>query len=378
MMTPQSVLDAAVSRGDMPFALGLAGGADGPIWQGTAGAVRPDSVFRLYSMTKAVGAFAAAVLVERGQLHLDAPVGDALPAFDALPVLDGWDGDAPILRPQRTRATLRHLLTHRSGAAYDSWNGEMLRYRRLTDLPSPRTGRLAALTMPLAFDPGTGWAYGMGIDWAGLLIQAVDGRRIDAFCRDEIFEPLGMHETGFALPPDLAPRLVGSFLRDGSHGGAGFVPTEVPVLVDPEFHGLGHGLIGTAGDYLRFLTMLLRGGELDGRRVLAPETVAELLAEQIAPRRLGVMPTFQPEASAAVDFRLGDGLGWSLLGLRCASEVPGRRTAGAQGWGGVLNTLYWLDPARGRAGMLMTQMRPFCDPRVVATLEAFERAVHDL
>lgn len=374
MQTPQSILDAAVSNGDMPFALGLAGGRDGPLWQGTAGAVRPDSVFRLYSMTKAVGAVAAAILVERGRLGLDAPVRDVLPAFDALPVLGGWDGEAPVLRPQRSRATLRDLLTHRSGSAYDSWNGEMLRYRRISGLPSSRTGQLAALRMPLAFDPGTGWAYGMGLDWAGLMIEAVDGRRIDVFCREEIFAPLGMDETGFALPPELAPRLAGAFVREG----AGFAPTEVPVLVDPEFHGLGHGLVGTAGDYLRFLTMLLRGGELDGRRVLAPGTVAELLAEQIAPRRLGVLPSFQPEASAAVDFRLGDGLGWSLLGLRCASEVPGRRAAGAQGWGGVLNTLYWLDPARGRAGMLMTQMRPFSDPRVVATLAAFERAVHDL
>ncbi len=158
-------------------------------------------------MTKAVGAVAAAILVERGRLAPDAPVGAALPAFDALPVLDGWDGDTPRLRPQRTRATLRQLLSHQSGAAYDTWNAEMQRYRRLTGLPSPSTGRRAALTMPLAFDPGHGWAYGTGLDWTGLLIEAVDGRRIDAFCREEIFAPLGMDDTGFALTAALPPAL---------------------------------------------------------------------------------------------------------------------------------------------------------------------------
>ncbi len=377
---PQEILDAAVALGDLPFATGLVGGPDGALWQGAAGEAAPgrpaaqDTVFQLFSMTKAVGAVAAAILVERGQAALDAPVGDAIPAFDALPVLDGWDGEAPRLRPQRTRATLRQLLSHRSGAAYDVWNGGMQRYRRLTGLPSPRSGRRAALAMPLAFDPGQGWAYGTGLDWTGQLIEAVDGRRIDAFCRDEIFAPLGMAETVFALTPALAPRLAAVRVREG----AGFAIVEAPTLVEPEFHGLGHALIGTAPDYLRFLRMLLRGGELDGRRILSEAMVAELLANQIGARRLGVIPSVQPEASADVDFMPGAELTWSLLGLRNQADIPGRRAAGAQGWGGILNTHFWLDPARRRAGMLMTQLRPFADPRVTATLDAFERAAHGL
>jgi CubicO group peptidase (beta-lactamase class C family) len=375
---PQSVLDAAVARGDLPFAVGFVGGPEGTLWQGAAGEAAPgrpaglNTVFQLFSMTKAVGAVAAAILVERGRLALDAPVGEALPAFDALPVLDGWDGGTPRLRPQRARATLRQLLSHRSGAAYDTWNQGMRRYRRLTGLPSPRSGRLAALSLPLAFDPGAGWAYGMGLDWTGLLIQAVDGRRIDVFCREEIFAPLGMTETGFALEPALAPRLAALRVREGGD----FAVVDALTLVAPEFHGLGHGLIGTAPDYLRLLRMLLRGGELDGRRLMSEATVRELFANQIGGRRLGVIPSFQPEASADVDFGLGGELTWSLLGLRAEAAVPGRRAAGSQGWGGILNTLYWLDPARGRAGILMTQLRPYADPRVVAVLDALERAVY--
>ena len=171
---PQSILDAAVARGDLPFAVGLVGGPQGVLWQGAAGEAAPgrpagpDTVFQLFSMTKAVGAVAAAILVERGRLALDAPVGGAIPAFDALPVLDGWDGDAPRLRPQRGRATLRQLLSHRSGAAYDTWNEGMQRYRRLTGLPSARSGRLAALAMPLAFDArrGLGLRHGARLDRA--------------------------------------------------------------------------------------------------------------------------------------------------------------------------------------------------------------------
>ena len=280
-------------------------------------------------MTKAVGAVAAAILVERGKLALDAPVGAAIPAFDALPVLDGWDGDTPRLRPQRTRATLRQLLSHRSGAAYDTWNQGVQRYRRRAGLPSPRSGRLAALTLPLAFDPGAGWAYGMGLDWTGLLIQAVDGRRIDVFCREEIFAPLGMVETGFELSPALAPRLAALRVRDG----AGFAIVDAPTLVDPEFHGLGHGLIGT--------------GPTTCASSACSSAAASSTAGGSSPRRRwpsfsptrsarggsGCCSSFQPAASADVDFRLGGGLTWSLLGLRCEDEIPGRRAAGAQGWG---------------------------------------------
>jgi len=375
MTDPQAILDRAVARGDVPFAIGLVAGPGGALWQGAAGEAAPgvpaapDSVLRLFSMTKAVGAVAAAILIERGRIGLDDPVGAAIPAFDALPVLDGWDGDATRLRPQRRRATLAQLLTHTSGAAYDVWHPEIARFNADGRIPSPRSGRRIALTLPLAFDPGAGWAYGTGLDWAGLLIEAVDGRRVDAFVRDEILDPLGMTDTAFEVPARLRARLADAHLRTPD----GLRRIDAPPVSDPEFWGMGHALTGTGPDYLRFLRMLLNRGALDGARILPGPMVDALLAARTG--SLGPMTTQNPNASADV-VRLGPST-HSLLAVRTGA-IPGRRAAGAQGWAGLYNTHWWLDPARGRAGVFLTQLRPFWDPRVMAAFEAFERAVHDL
>ncbi len=379
MPSPQQVLDAAVAAGDVPFAVGLVGDAGGTRWQGAAGEAAPglragaDTVLRLFSMTKAVGAVAAMILVDRGRLALDAPVDSVLPGFAELRVLDGWDGDVPRLRAPRRRATLRQLASHTSGLAYDIWNAEMLRYRELTGQPTAPSGRLAGLNHPLMFDPGAGWAYGIGPDWLGRVVEAVDGRRIDRFCREEIFAPLGMGSTGFELDADLSGRLAAVVARvpDG-----GFAAASVTPPAQPEFYGMGHALYGSGADYLRFLRMLLGGGALDGARVLSPAAVAELLANQTGGLRVGAMRSVLPAASADVELFPGTPKGHSLAYLRVEADVPGMRAAGAQGWAGILNTHCWLDPARGIAGLFLTQVRPFCDPRVMAAYAAFERAVY--
>lgn len=377
MDDPHAILDQVVARGDVPFAIGLVAGPDGLLWGGAAGeaapgvAAAPDTVLRLFSMTKAIGAVAAAMLVDRGQFGWDDPVGAAIPDFDALPVLDGWDGAAPRLRPQQGRATLRQLVTHTSGAAYQVWNADLDRFNADGLYPSPRRGERAGLKMPLAFDPGAGWAYGTGLDWVGQLVEAVDGRRVDGFVRDEILDPLGMRETVFEVPPALLARLAAARVRTSE--GFAVVPA-VPVS-QPEFWGLGHCLTGTGQDYLRFLQMLLGGGALDGVRILSADMVETLMARQTG--LLGPMASSDREASADV-IRIGGGpTSHSLLGNRTERVLPGRRAAGTQSWAGLYNTHWWLDPARQRAGLFLTQLRPFWDARVMAALEAFERAVHD-
>ena len=375
MEAPQAILDRAVAAGDVPFAIGLVADGDGRVAAFAAGEAAPgvpaapDTVLRLFSMTKAVGAVAAAILVARGGFGWDDPVGDAVPTFDALPVLDGWDGDAPRLRPQRRRATLRQLVSHSSGAAYEIWHPGLARLNADRRYPSPRSGRRRGLDLPLAFDPGEGWAYGTGLDWAGLVIEAVDGRRVDAFCRDEILGPLGMDETVFEVPAALCKRLATAWRRSGE----GFAPVDAAPVSHPEFWGLGHGLTGTGRDYLRFLRMLLGGGSLDGRRILPEPAVAGLMANAIGARRLGPMPSGDPRASATVR-RFGPS-SQSLLGVRGETALPGRRAAGAQSWGGLFNTHWWVDPGRGRAGLLATQLLPFWDRRAIATLDGFERAL---
>ena len=279
----QAVLDSAVAQGDVPFAIGLLGDPSGTRWQGAAGlaapgrAAAPDTVLRLFSMTKAIGAVAAMILVERGVLDLDAPVSSVLPEFADLPLLTGWDGDAPRLRRPTRTATLRHLATHTSGLEYETWSPDIHRWRQATGRPLAPSGRLDALRQPLCFEPGSRWAYGTGIDWLGRAVEATDGRRIDAFCREEIFQPLGMPDTVFELAPPLEDRLADVAARqpDGA-----FAPARAAPPSHPEFYGMGHALYGTGSDYLRFLRMLLRGGELDRARLLSPATVRELMANQ--------------------------------------------------------------------------------------------------
>lgn len=178
-----------------------------------------------------------------------------------------------------------------------------------------------------------------------------------------------MHQTVFEVPPDLLARLEPARARTVE----GFVEVSAVPVSQPEFWGLGHCLTGTGPDYLRFLRMLLGGGALDGERILSETMVAALMERRTG--LLGPMPS--TDAASADVGRIGVA-SHSLLGNRLETAIPGRRAAGAQSWAGLWNTHWWLDPARRRAGLFLTQLRPFWDPRVMAALEGFERAVHDI
>ncbi len=185
----QAVLDNAVAAQDVPFAVGLTGTSAGTTWSGAAGEAAPgqaaaeDTVFRIFSMTKAIGSTAAMILIDRGKLAFDTPVADVLPAFADIQVLDGFEGDTPTLRAPKTTATIAHLATHTSGFVYEFWNAEMPKYLETSGHPTILSGLKSSLMYPLAFDPGTRWDYGIGIDWLGQAVEAVDGRTIDVFCR---------------------------------------------------------------------------------------------------------------------------------------------------------------------------------------------------
>ncbi|MEM1299667.1 MAG: serine hydrolase domain-containing protein, partial [Pseudomonadota bacterium] len=177
------VLATAVGNGDVPFAVGMVANSDGITYSGAAGdaaagrAAGEDTAFRIFSMTKAIGSLAAMILIDRGKLSMDTPVGDILPDWNDLQVLDGWSGDTPNLRPQRTTATVRHLATHTSGMEYEFWNADMAKYLEVTKAAPILSGTKPGLNYPLMTDPGTRWGYGPSIDWLGQIVEAVDGRR---------------------------------------------------------------------------------------------------------------------------------------------------------------------------------------------------------
>ena len=194
------VLERAVAARAAPGIVAMVGDRDGVIYEGACGLVnvdgdqpaRLDTMFALMSMTKAFTSVAALQLVERGELALDQPVADVLPAFDELQVLDGFDGDTPRLRQPASRATIRNLLTHTSGAGYPFMNADLLRYHALTGLPDIMSGSLEMLKAPLVRDPGTHWEYGTTTDWLGHVVEAVAGMDLGSGCRERIFDPLGM------------------------------------------------------------------------------------------------------------------------------------------------------------------------------------------
>src|SRR3954451_2993861 len=190
------LLDQAVSTGALTAVVATAGDRDGTLYEGAAGAPA-DTVFALASMTKAMVSVGALQLIEQGSLELQQPVADVLPAFGELQVLEGFDGDEPILRPPASQATIRQLMTHTSGVSYFFSNADIRRYHEVTGTPDVMSGRLAALDVPLVFDPGERWEYGMGTDWLGQVIEAVSGQDLQTYLRAQLWDPLDMPDATF-------------------------------------------------------------------------------------------------------------------------------------------------------------------------------------
>jgi CubicO group peptidase (beta-lactamase class C family) len=378
------VLRRAVEAREVPGVVAMAASGSGPIYEGAFGvrdlgaghAMTLDTVFRIYSMTKAITCVAAMQLVEDGRLSLDAPVPAIDPALGSPQVLEGFDAaGAPLLRPAARPITLRQLLTHTAGFTYEVWNANTLRYVKTTGMPSMASGKRAALRLPLAFEPGERWEYGINIDWVGRIIEEVTGRPIDAHLRERILAPLGMDDTGFVAAPEQCARQASVHRRqpDGS-----FVAQPLAAPSTPEFYSGGGPLYSTARDYLIFLEMLLHQGSFRGARLLRPETVALINQNQIGDLPAGILKTQLPEVSHDVDFFPGAKLRWGLGYMLNLEPGPNGRSAGTLGWAGLANLYYWLDPARRVAGVIMTQILPFADPAAVRLYGQFERGVYAL
>lgn len=374
------LLQGAVSAGEVPGVVAVAADDSGVIYQGAFGRRRLtddapmtlDTVFRIASMTKAITGSAAMQLVEQGRLSLDQPAGEVLPGLAKPQVLEGFsDAGTPSLRPARGHITLRNLLTHTSGFVYDTWNSNMARYARDTGLPAARTGKLAALNAPLGFDPGERWEYGIGIDWAGRMVEAAaGGLNLEQYMQRHIFAPLGMRDTSFDPRPDWASRTVTVHARqaDGS-----LVPTETaPPPANREFYPGGGGLFSTAPDYLTFLRALLTGGG----GVLKPQTVTLMAQNHMGALNVQKLKTYNPASSNDAEFFPGMVKKWGLTFMINTEETPSGRSAGSLAWAGINNTYFWLDPNKRVAGVLMTQILPFADPTVLGLLDRFEAAIY--
>jgi methyl acetate hydrolase len=376
------LLEQAVSKGALPGVVATIGDRHGTIYEGAFGrlsvdgedAVQPDTMFWIASMTKAMVSVAVLQMIERGDLELEQPVADVLPEFADLPILEGFDGDVPRTRPATKPVSLRHLLTHTSGLGYWFDNPDVLRYQQVAGIADPFSGTRDLFRVPRLFEAGERWEYGTSIDWLGQVVEKISGTDLDTHCRASIWAPLGMSDTTFAPTDAQRARLMSVHTATP---GQPLSLSDVALPAEQEFWSGGGGSYSTARDYLRFLRALLRGGELDGARILKPETVDLAFRDHLqgAPLPPQGSVSSVPELTYDVPllpFEQGFGLGFSLM----LEDVPGMRRAGTGNWAGLCNTYFWVDHASGLAATFMTQILPFFDPGVVETLFGYEGAVY--
>ena len=373
-------LRGAVERREVPGVVALITDRERVLYHGAFGVAdvatrRPltaDALFRIASMTKPITSLALMQLVEQGRLGLDDPADKFLPELAGLKVFTAFDAatGAYRLRPASRPATVRHFLTHTSGLAYPFTSAIWRDFR-------PRAGEAYPFGGPLLFDSGERWHYSTSTDVVGRLVEVLSGQKLEDYFRRHIFAPLRMDDTSYTVPPSKGSRLAAQQQRAGARmDGAIELQKPQPGLAIAAPIG-GGGLASTASDYGRFVRMLLNGGALDGARVLGAETVA-LMGEN----HIGALtvPAHKSALPRSADFTfIADGRDkWGLGFLITADQVAGKRSPGSLSWGGINNTFFWIDPARGIAGVIMMQYLPFADARALAVLDVFERGAYRL
>jgi methyl acetate hydrolase len=363
-------LQRAADSGDVPGVAAAAATTDGEIFEEGAGSLAADSVIWIASMTKAITGAAAMQMVEQGRFGLDTPAAEIVPEIARKQVLVGIGADGTVTtRPARTPITLRHLLTHTSGMGYDTWNADIFRYAQAKGPLKPNS--MEMLGTPLLAEPGERWEYSISIDWAGLMVEAASGLKLDRYMKQHIFEPLQMSDTGFTITPAMRPRKAAVHVRKD---GGGFTATDHELNQNPEIFMGGGALYSTVGDYLRFTRMIMGHGTLDGVRVLNPATVALMSINAMGD--VSCRPLKSQIPGRSTDMNFVDGMKWGLSFMINPAPFAGRRAAGSLTWGGLANSYFWIDPARHVCGVWATQLLPFYDERAVARFEDFEKSVY--
>ena len=366
-------LTDATGRGDVPGVVVTVVNRDGVLYHDAFGKsstqrnapMAKDTIFNIASMTKAVTSVAIMMLVDEGKLKLDDDVAKYLPKYkDPLVIskFNSADGSYDT-RPAKRPITIRHLLTHTSGIGYGFAS------QTVTTL-AQKTGK-TELDLPLLFDPGDGWAYGASTRVLGHVVEAISGQKIDAFLDARILKPLGMHDTGYAVPQSKNPRVVAVNAR-GNDGK--FVERPMPATIASPVQGDG-GLYSTASDYGLFLRMLLNRGRLGNTRILSEKSVRSVFdnhtGKVVVQRQISAAPALSR------DFPVGAGEdNWGLGFQLAKARRPNMRTPGSGTWAGIFNTHFFIDPAREIGVVVMMQTLPFYDDASMKVYSGVEEIVY--
>ncbi|MEH0933704.1 serine hydrolase domain-containing protein [Micromonospora psammae] len=326
--------------------------------------VERDTLWRIYSMTKPITSVAAMMLWEEGRFELNDPISRWLPEFADVRVFDKGSALKPYTVPAVEPIRVWHLLTHTSGLTYGFAQTSVVDalYRAAGyDLGVPPgldlAGACAGMArLPLMFQPGTGWNYGVSTDVLGRLVEVVSGQTLDSFFTERILAPLGMTDTRWWVEEHDAKRLAALYTP---HPGTGQAVRADRMgafaLTRPDCLSGGGGLVSTAADYHRFTQMLLRGGELAGVRLLAPRTVRYMTRNHLPGG--GDLASFEPEGFAeTVLDGIGFGLGFAVVQDPVPARVPS--SVGEYYWGGLASTAFWVDPVEEITALLFTQLMP--------------------
>ena len=353
-----AVLEQAAARQHVPGAVAMVVRRGKIVLQGTVGvqdpvrgqAMAPDSLFRIYSMTKPIVSVAVMMLVERGLVLLGDPVAKYLPEFAGVQVVSHIDGHAALHKP-RVAPTVQDLLRHTAGLTYEILGTEHIQrlYAEADLWTRKKTNREFARVLaglPLMFEPGTTFAYSRATDLLGSLIEAVTGQTLGTFLRQNILDPLGMADTHFDVQPAQQHRIAEPFAVCPDTGAA----VELIDIRKPyPMESGGAGLVSTVGDYARFAQCLLNGGELQGHRLLMPNTVRNMTSDHLG----GMGQHFTQRSGYMLARGVGFGLGFSVKLQEGLDPLPG--SAGLYGWGGIGGTTFFVDPAKELFGILLTQ-----------------------
>ena len=322
-----------------------------------------DTVFWIASFTKLVTSVVALQMVEEGVISLEQPVASVRPDFADLAILDGFDPTgAPRLRQAKDAPTIRHLLTHTSGLGYAFMDADLARYAELKKV-APGGGHL----LPRRFEAGVRWQYGASTDWLGMVIEGVTGQGLDAVFQRRIFDRLGMTDTTFV--PDAAQKARSAAMHARLPDGDA-APIDFALAPPPNPNLGGGGLYSTASDFMRLLRALLDG------KILGDASRAALFENQVGDLEAGVLASSMPSFTNPYDAMPGRPKRWSLGMLINPEPGPDGRAAGSAAWAGLANCYYWVDPSRGLAAIILAQVLPFADRKVLGLFSAFERAIY--
>jgi CubicO group peptidase (beta-lactamase class C family) len=335
-------------------------------------AVKDDTIFRIYSMSKPITSVAFMMLVEEGKVALDEPVAKYIPEWKNLgvyvggmPTLGAQPGGPPrfITKPTQRPMQIVDLLRHTSGLTYGFQNRTNVdaAYRTLKIGNVDLNGTLQSMiegvaTLPLEFSPGEAWNYSISTDVLGYLIGKISGKPFEQFLKERIFDPLGMADTGFHVPAEKAHRFAACYSADGKGGKVlQDDPAKSPYLKPPAFVSGGGGLVSTTADYLKFCRMLLGRGALGNARLLSPKMLA-LMTTNHLPGNKTLPELSRSLFSEATYDGVGFGLGFAVTMDPARTMIPG--SAGEYWWGGAATTSFWVDPAEDLAVVFMTQNLP--------------------